>query len=135
MREGIHYVKRQEVNATKWDRCIDQASNGLIYAYSFYLDTMTDSWDALVLNDYEALMPLPWKKKYGIHYLYPPAFTAQLGLFGNAINADLLSGFFRAVPKNFRYWDFPLNHQNLFALEDYPLQEKKQFYAAFKPVL
>ena len=74
MREGIHYVKRQEVNATKWDRCIDQASNGLIYAYSFYLDTMTDSWDALVLNDYEALMPLPWKKKIWYSLFVPARF-------------------------------------------------------------
>ncbi|WP_315816464.1 hypothetical protein [Paraflavitalea speifideaquila] len=56
----------------KWDRCIADAPNGLIYGYSFYLDKMADNWDGLVLNNYEAVMPLPWKKKWGIYYLAHP---------------------------------------------------------------
>jgi len=42
---------------------------------------MADQWDALVLNDYEAVMPLTWNKKYGIHYLFQPFFCASLGVF------------------------------------------------------
>ena len=48
--------------------------NGLIYAYSFYLDTMAKHWDAFILNDYEAVMPLTWNKKYGITYYYTSPF-------------------------------------------------------------
>ena len=29
-----------EIDKAKWDHCIDNAGNGLIYAYSFYLDHM-----------------------------------------------------------------------------------------------
>ena len=32
-------------------------------------------WDALVLDDYAAVMPLTWRRKYGTRYLYQPAFT------------------------------------------------------------
>jgi hypothetical protein len=127
MKGNIQYLTHQQINKQQWDRCIDKASNGLIYAYSYYLDTMADNWDALVLNDYEAVIPLPWRKKYGVHYLYQAAFVAQLGLFGNNITADVLFDFFQAIPKKFRYWDFSLNHQNLFVLKEYPLYQRSNF--------
>ena len=86
----LYYKQRKEIDEAKWDKCISKASNGLIYAYSYYLDGMADNWDALVLNDYEVVMPLPWRKKFGFYYLYQPAFTAQLGLFGRDINKELV---------------------------------------------
>ncbi len=77
----IRYLKRQEIDPAKWDACIDKAPNGLVYAYSFYLDNMARQWDALVWNDYEAVMPLTWNKNWGIKYLYQPPLTQQLGIF------------------------------------------------------
>ena len=56
---------------TKWDACIEKAPNGMVYAFSYYLNSMAKNWDALVLNDYDAVMPLTWNKKYGMQYLYP----------------------------------------------------------------
>ena len=99
----IKYLPREAIDDTKWDACIDNAGNGLIYAYSFYLDTMADNWDALVLNDYEAVMPLTWKKKYGIYYLYQSFLVAQSGLFGEMIDAKLQDSFLKAIPGKFRY--------------------------------
>ena len=90
---AIQYVPYQHIDKRKWDACIDNAGNGLIYGCSFYLDAMAKHWDALVLGDYEAVMPLTWNKKYGIHYLYQPFFTSSLGLFGKNISGDLLNAF------------------------------------------
>ena len=61
----IKYLQYKEIDKAKWDVCITNAPNGLIYGYSFYLDCMARRWDALVLGDYEAVMPLTWNKKYG----------------------------------------------------------------------
>ncbi|MDP3354122.1 MAG: hypothetical protein Q8S44_10335, partial [Flavobacteriaceae bacterium] len=66
----IYYVKRQNLDIEKYDTCIDRALNSRIYAYSWYLDIVADHWDALILNDYEAVMPLPWRSKYFIKYIY-----------------------------------------------------------------
>ena len=74
---NIRHVKHKDINKLKWDKCIDTAPNGLIYANSFYLDIMSKGWDGLVMNDYEAVMPLTWNKKFGIFYLRQPAFTQQ----------------------------------------------------------
>ena len=123
----LYYKRRHEIHADKWDRCIAEASNGLIYGYSYYLDATADNWDALVLNDYEAVMPLPWRKKYGIYYLYQPAFAAQLGVFGNGITAELFETFLKEIPSKFRLWELSFNHQNRFALKDFHLFERMNY--------
>jgi len=35
------------IDKSKWDDCIRVAPNGLVYARSFYLDTMAKNWNAL----------------------------------------------------------------------------------------
>jgi lipid II:glycine glycyltransferase (peptidoglycan interpeptide bridge formation enzyme) len=106
---NIQYLTNGQIEKSKWDHCIDKAGNGLIYAYSFYLDTMAENWDALVMNDYKTVMPLTWKKKYGIHYLYQPFLTAQLGVFGERVTEQQCGDFIQAIPSKFRYIDISLN--------------------------
>lgn len=124
---NIKYLQQKEINKQAWNRCIDAAANGLIYAYSFYLDAMADHWDALVLDDYQAVMPLPWRKKFGIYYLYQPFLTAQLGLFGNKINADLLENFLQNIPSKFKLWEFPLNQKNICQLDHFNLYQRTNY--------
>ena len=123
----IRYIAYQQIDKLKWDACIDAAGNGLVYGYSFYLDTMAKHWDALVLNDYEAVMPLTFNKKYGVAYLYQPFFAASLGVFGNNISASLVNDFLNAIPAKFTYWDIYLNHTNRFELTGFTLYERVNF--------
>jgi hypothetical protein len=123
----ISYLPHSKIDKTKWDRCIDNAGNGLIYPYSFYLDAMSENWDALIFNDYEIVMPLTWKKKYTIYYLYQPFYTASLGVFGNDISAETVNNFLKNIPAKFRYWDFYLNRNNLFTLPDFPMYERSNY--------
>ena len=77
----IRYIKRKAINISKYNHCISTASNSKIYARSEYLDTVAENWDALVFDDYKAVMPLVWKSKFGLKYVYPPCWTQQLGIF------------------------------------------------------
>ena len=124
---AISYLTYQQIDKIKWDACIDDAPNGLIYGYSFYLDSMAKQWDALVLNDYEAVMPLTWNKKYSIHYLYQPSFTACLGIFGKQLSAETVNEFLKAIPSKFSYWDIYFNHGNFFQLTDFTLYERMNY--------
>ena len=99
----IQYLKRNQLDIIKYDNCIELSLNSRIYVFSWYLDIVSDNWDVLVLNDYEAVMPLPWRQKYFIKYVYPPAWTQQLGVFSNSkINADLVKQFVKSIPKKFK---------------------------------
>ena len=124
---GLQYLTNGQIDKIRWDECINKAANGLIYGYSFYLDAMSKNWDALVLNDYETVMPLTWNKKYGVHYLYQPPFTASLGVFGNNISGPLLHQFLQSIPAKFKYWDISLNPGNDFLIKDFNLFRKVNF--------
>ncbi|NJB81968.1 hypothetical protein [Wenyingzhuangia aestuarii] len=98
----IQYVQRKNIDIDKYDACIQNASNSRIYALSCYLDIVANHWDALILNDYEAVMPLPWKSKYFIKYIYPPCWTQQLGVFSlHKITPNLVQNFIKAIPRKF----------------------------------
>lgn len=125
--QNIQYLKNKDINKQLWNDCIDKAGNGLIYPYSFYLDAMANDWDGLVLNNYEAVMPLPFRKKLGIYYLYQPFITAQLGLFGNNLNAELLEAFLKKIPSKFTLWQLPFNYHNLFHVKQFPLYQRTNY--------
>jgi hypothetical protein len=108
----VQYIPYKHIDIQQWDACIAQADNRLVYAFSFYLDAMAKHWDALVLGDYDYVMPLAWNKKYGICYLYQPPLTASLGVFGKNITARIVQQFLQGIPAKFRYVDIYLNYAN-----------------------
>ncbi|TNE78229.1 MAG: hypothetical protein EP332_15240 [Bacteroidetes bacterium] len=106
----IRYLKAEEIDAKKWDNCIHEAYNSLIYAYSWYLDTVAGDWDALVLDDYQAVMPLPVKKKYGLSYALQPRYTQQLGIFSrDPLSLEAQENFFNAIPPSIHYLQLQAN--------------------------
>jgi hypothetical protein len=127
-RAKLYYKKRSEIDTNRWNDCVDNAPNGSFYAYSFYLDCMADNWDALVMGDYEAIMPLPWRKKFMIRYLYQPFLTPQLGLIANTISADLLKTFLSFISGKFSFLEISLNDCNVFDNVEFPLQKKVNYF-------
>jgi hypothetical protein len=115
LQSNLQYLRRNQVDTVKWDQCIDSAPNGLIYAFSFYLDQMAPGWSALVLGDYEAVMPLPIRKKMGVTYIYKPGFIASLGVFGQSLTRELVQQFIQAIPSSIKLIDTCLNAANIFS--------------------
>lgn len=106
----IQYIQRKNIDIQKYDTCVQNALNSRIYALSYYLDIVADNWDILVLNDYEAVMPLPWRSKYFIKYIYPPCWTQQLGVFSTqSFDATLVEKFLKAIPKKILKTTIQLN--------------------------
>jgi hypothetical protein len=123
--EEIRYIKNNHIDLLKWDACIRQSPQGLMYVYSWFLNVVSPGWDALVLGDYTAVMPLTHRRKWGVCYLYQPAFCAEAGVFSTAeMDALLVQRFLRSIPKKFRYVDICLNRSNLFNLTDYVFIER-----------
>ena len=124
----IRYLSHKEIEFEKWDLCLEQASNSLVYGYSWYLNKVSPNWDALVLDDYHAVMPLTHGRKYFISYLHQPFFTQQLGVFAKAqLNQDLIIEFISAIPSKFKFIEVNLNEQNYFLSEEYKLIKRKNY--------
>lgn len=114
----IHYVEHQDIDKQRWDQCNRSAWNPVIYAQSWYLDLAHPGWDALVLGDYRAVFPLPWRRKFSVYYLFTPFFIQQLGII-SLIPPDqaILDDFLQAVPRKFRHANLNLNAGNEFVPE------------------
>ena len=111
--QPISYIPYEQLDVKKWDNCIDNAVNGIIYAYSWYLDIVAGKWDALVLGDYEYVMPLVSGRKFWISYLYQPYFTQQSGIFScNLLDAEIVSKFLQVIPSKYRLIEISLNTFN-----------------------
>lgn len=78
----IQLIKFKNINFEKYDNCIKNSVYPTVYAESWYLlSVCPKGFDAVILNDYEAVMPLPYKKKYGIKWIIQPTYCQQLGVF------------------------------------------------------
>jgi hypothetical protein len=107
----IQRISRDNIDIQKYDACIENSIQSRIFAYSWYLDIVADNWEVLVLGDYEAVMPLPWKRKYFIKYVYPPFWLLELGIYSvsSDVNTDI---FIKKLDKEFRFVELRMNTQN-----------------------
>jgi hypothetical protein len=111
MSNQIKYIKHSDIDSEKWAQCIENAQNSRIYANIWHLDRTAIVWDALVFGDYEFVMPLPVRKKYGFSYVYQPLFCQQLGIFPEP-PASVAGEFYNTLFDKFRYVDIHLNARN-----------------------
>ncbi len=106
----ILYLRHKQIDMVKWDRCITNAFNGNIYAYSWYLNIVCNTWDALIYDDYKAVFPLPIKKKFGFSWLYHPLLSGQLGIFSiDKLDSRLVNLFLERIPYKFKKINVKLN--------------------------
>ena len=122
----IEYITYPHIDKVKYDRCISGSKGRRVYAMSWYLDCVTEGWDVLVEDDYSSVMPLPRNIKFGIPYLYTPAWVQQLGVFSDKdLSQDKLFEFVGRIPKKYLWMDYQFNSSNRFELSG--LRIKKNY--------
>jgi hypothetical protein len=141
----IRFLHRWEIDDEKWNRSIAASAYETVYAYTWYLDQVAVNWSALVVDDYRYVMPVLWKRKVGMKYVYQPFYTQQLGVFGKEDpEPELLRKLLMILYRKFRFVGMNLNTRNLVGEEDpfevvdksnyvLPLdREYNHLYASFK---
>ncbi len=111
MAAELQILDSHRIDTAKWDSCVYRGGHGLIYATVAYLNTMADNWSGIIVNDYETVMPLPWRKKLGVKYCYDVPFVQQLGWFGDtgSISPEHLV---EALFNFSSYGDYNFNYNN-----------------------
>ena len=109
----INYLRHTQIDKPRWDQCIRESVNSMVYGYSWYLDLVSPGWDALMEDDYTSVFPLTHKRKYSVRYLAQPFFTQQLGLFTSGhLTQELVTRFLNAIPPTFKLVEIHLNSMN-----------------------
>jgi len=109
----LQHLNHNQIDRAKWDDLITH--QGLVYAQSWYLDVVHPDREALVLDDYEAVMPLTGGKKFGVQYLFQPFFAQQLGIFSRQpLSPEQQTEFLLSIPQKYRFAEIRLNESNAF---------------------
>ena len=107
----IRHLVHSAIDKAQWDALLLRAENRMWYAHHAVLDILAPGWEALLDEESGAIMPLPWRSRWGIHYLFQPYGVQQLGVFAPHYDDTLGQRFIDAVPERFRYWDIHVNER------------------------
>lgn len=121
----IKRLKYQEIDFEKYQNCLENAEQKIYSAEKVFLDvTAKNDWELLVYGDYEAVMPIPFIKKWGFKFVVTPKLTQQLGVFSKNDNPEINELFLDFLQKNYRVWYYAFNMANHFKAK---LKKRKNF--------
>jgi len=110
----IRFLKHSEIDPEKWNQAVRNSLSTNVLAEYELLDLLTDgdTWHALVENDYEAVMPLPTRKKGVLKYVYTPFFLPQMGIFSEReITPQKVADFLYEISKHYVLADVLMNEK------------------------
>lgn len=109
----IKYINHNDINQVKWDNCINNAFNGNVFAFSWFLNIIHDHWDAMIIGDYKYIFPVLKYETYGYKILGNPNHQGKFGLFSNElISEDIFDQFISFIIDKFKFIYIPLNKYN-----------------------
>lgn len=120
----IIYLKNKDIDKIKWDNCLQNADNGLIYGCSWFLDIVCDSWDALIADDYKFVLPLPIKRKYFFSAVHKPVYVHLFSVFGKNVSSELVAKFMNRIPSKFISYTLNLSHKCCFDVSNIIVKQK-----------
>ena len=120
----IRKIKYSQIDFEKYENCLKNSVQDNFYAHKFNLDHLCESWEILVYGDYEFVMPVPTKKKYGFQFVITPLFCQQLGIFGPENNSLIEKKFLKYFLRKYRILYYSFNFRNSFSDN---LRKKKNY--------
>lgn len=76
----IRVIPNNDIDRSRWDELVQKSPLANVYTFSWYLDSVCPDWKGAVLNDYEAIFPLPEKHRFGLTYLVQPVVSQQYSI-------------------------------------------------------
>ncbi|MCA1747657.1 MAG: hypothetical protein LC655_08165, partial [Bacteroidales bacterium] len=110
----IKFLRRRQIDDERWNGVIASSRHETIYPYTWYLDACADNWAGYVMNDYECVMPVAFRRKIGMKYTYQPIYCQQLGVYSDRrVDTEIARMFLHGLRKNFRMGDYAMNEGNI----------------------
>jgi hypothetical protein len=104
----VRYIRGLELDRSRWDGLMISASNVDVFGSSVFLDTMTEGWDAIICGDYDAVLPLPVRRRFGIQYTYILPFCGPFSVYGELPGGISAATMLKAIPRSLRRCDINL---------------------------
>lgn len=125
--QSLKLISRNEIDDIRWNLTVSNANQSRIYAQTWYLDAVTGgNWYAFIVNDYQFVMPLAYRRKLGIPYIFQPFISQQLGVFGKEqCPPDLLTLLLKSIPQKFWFVDITIVNKPKINARCYSILERQ----------
>ncbi|MDR6405616.1 MULTISPECIES: hypothetical protein [Chryseobacterium] len=120
----IKKLKYNEIDFKKYTQCLENSEQRNWYAKKEVLDELSGHWEVVVYGDYEAVLPVPMRKKLGINFVIMPLFCQQLGVFSGKDNFEINNLLLQYLKKKYQVLFYSFNQNNLFTEN---LEKKKNY--------
>ncbi len=121
----IKRLKYHEIDFEKYERCLENSEQRKYSGSKIFLDIMADkNWEIIVLNDYEAVMPIAYIKKFGFKIVINPIGCQQLGIFSKIDSQEINDLFLQYFKKHYLVMYYGFNDKNKFSEK---LQTRKNY--------
>ncbi len=109
----IKQISRKNLDQEKYTQCLQKSVNYRVYAEIWYLDLLVNErWDCLIFGDYQAVMPLPFVRKFGVKFISQPIYCQQLGVFhSDDFPSEIFRLFYQQLEKK-RVRGYHFNEEN-----------------------
>ena len=109
----IKRLKYHEIDFNKYNACIENSLQNSDYAQREFLDIVTGkSWELIIYDDYEAVMPVPLIVKFGFKIVLMPKLCQQLGIFSNQDSVYINNLFYNYLTNNYIVLFYAFNGNN-----------------------
>ncbi len=104
----IRLIPHAEIDKIKWNSCVHYATNGNVFGYKWYLDTIAKEWDGLIEGDYESVLPLFLTERKDL--LEQPSLLREAGIYSiNLLSHRRVNAFLDAIPNQYENISIRLN--------------------------
>lgn len=111
----IRFLTYSEIDFEKYEARLNSSAQKKYSAGKFFLDIVANKqWSLLVLDDYEAVMPIFFVKKIGVKIVLMPKLCQQLGVFSAIDQPEINELFLRYLQDNFLVSYYAFNDCNRF---------------------
>ena len=113
------FLLHHQISRPNWDQFVESSTEGCLYARSWFLDAVMPEWGAVVVQQsgqWEAVLPLRIREKYGIGYALQPTFCQYLGVLFKQLSGrnnhvlhkkrTLLQAIISAIPEKIRLFSY-----------------------------
>ncbi|KQT35452.1 hypothetical protein ASG22_00015 [Chryseobacterium sp. Leaf405] len=140
----IRRLKYESIDFKKYTQCLENSEQKNWYAKKEVLDELSENWEVLIYQDYEAVLPVPLMKKLGLRFVIMPLFCQQLGVFSSKDNREINDQFLKALRKNYKIFYYSFNQYNSFSsaleqrknykipISDYDVLRRKKYFKGRK---
>ncbi len=111
----IKKIPYSKIDIQKYQSCLTRSEQYHFFAEKCYLDALiAERWEVLVLDDYQAVMPVPVERKWGISFVVMPMQTQQLGVFSEKDSAEVNVQFKDFLEQHYNVLYYAFNAKNMF---------------------